>query len=487
MTRPTLEDAELLRVDAFINGRWQSLPDTFLVKNPSTGSPLVAVANGSRELTREAIEVASAAFASWRRTPAKERSEILRRWFEAVVAAEDDLALLMTLEQGKPLHESRAEVRYGAAFLEWFSEEARRIYGDTLPAEKSDRRMMVLKEPVGVVGAITPWNFPIAMITRKAAAALAAGCTIVVKPAEDTPLCALALAELARRVGVPAGVFNVIPTAEPNPVGHELCTHPLVRKLTFTGSTKVGQALLAKCAPTVKRVTMELGGNAPFIVFEDADLDAAVHGAIAAKFRNAGQTCICANRLLVQASVHDTFVEKLVAAVKQLVVGDGRDPAVHMGPLIHEEAAHNVLQMVETALDGGAQLAIGGQYTRRGAPFVSPTVLTQVRPEMSVSAEEIFGPVAPVTVFQDEKEAIEIANGTPYGLAAYVYARDIGRVWRVMESLEYGMVAINTGTLSTEVAPFGGMKQSGLGREGSHYGIDEYVEIKYGVLGGLDT
>ncbi len=480
-----LNDERLLRSESFVGGQWVSSPRTFAVLNPATGETVATVADADESVARRAIESAAEAFSSWRQTTAKQRATKLRRWYELILDAEDDLARLMTLEQGKPLNESRGEVKYAASFIEWFAEEAKRVYGDTIPAPLDDRRIVVLKEPVGVVAAVTPWNFPIAMITRKAGAALAAGCSFVVKPAEDTPLCALALAELAHRADLPDGVFNVVPTSDPAPVGRELTTHPLVRKFTFTGSTEVGRRLLAQCASTVKKVSMELGGNAPFIVFDDADLDAAVKGAIASKYRNAGQTCVCANRILVQASVYDAFVEKLVTEVRRLRVGNGLDEGATIGPLIHRQAADDVNAMVGDALARGAIAAVGGGMASLGVPFFEPTVLTDVTTSMRVFSEEIFGPVAPVFRFNDESEAISMANDTPYGLAAYFYARDVGRVWRVMEGLEYGMVAANEGMLSTEVAPFGGMKQSGLGREGSRYGIDDYVELKYGLFGGL--
>lgn len=480
-----LNDPRLLRGDCYIDGQWVAASRSFEVLNPATEEVLARVADADAALARQAVEAAASSFSAWRRATAKERSTVLRRWFDLITAAGEDLATLMTLEQGKPLTEARGEVKYGAAFIEWFAEEARRVYGATIPAPGADRRIVVLKEPVGVVGAVTPWNFPIAMITRKAGAALAVGCTFVVKPAEDTPLCALALAELAERAGVPPGVFNVVPTSDPAPVGEVLTTHPQVRKFTFTGSTVVGRQLLAQCATTVKKVSMELGGNAPFIVFDDADLDAAVQGAIASKYRNAGQTCVCANRMLVQASVHDAFVEKLTAAVKALRVGSGVEPGVDIGPLIHRQAVNDVEAIVSDALNSGAEATTGGGRSALGGNFFDPTVLTGVSSSMRVFNEEIFGPVAPIFSFDDEADAVAMANDTPYGLAAYFYARDVGRIWRVMEGLEYGMVAANEGLLSTEVAPFGGVKQSGLGREGSRYGVDDYLEVKYALFGGL--
>ena len=480
-----LKDKNLFRTECFVGGQWVSPSKTFEVRDPATGNIVAHVADADAETARQAIESAAEAFESWKKTTAKHRAAVMRRWNELILDATEDLAHLMTHEQGKPLAEARGEVKYGATFIEWFAEEAKRVYGDTIPHHADGRRIVVLKEPVGVVGAVTPWNFPIAMITRKAGAALAAGCTFVVKPAEDTPLCALALAELADRAGFPPGVFNVVTTMNPAAVGEELTTNPLVRKFTFTGSTAVGRRLIAQCASTVKKVSMELGGNAPFIVFDDADLDAAIIGALASKYRNAGQTCICANRMLVQASVYDAFVEKLVAEVKKFKVGNGLEEGVTIGPLIHAKAANDVNSLVSDALAQGASAAIGGAMASMGAPFFEPTVLTSVTASMRVFSEEIFGPVAPIYKFDHEEEAIAMANDTPYGLAAYFYARDVGRVWRVMEGLQYGMVAANEGLMSTEVAPFGGMKQSGLGREGSHYGIEDYLEIKYGLFGGL--
>ncbi|MEM6730250.1 MAG: NAD-dependent succinate-semialdehyde dehydrogenase [Myxococcota bacterium] len=480
-----LSDKRLLRTDCYIGGEWVSADSQFEVRNPATGEGLAEVADADAALARRAVESATGAWPGWRSMLAKERTATLRRWFDLVLENLEDLAQLMTLEQGKPLTESRGEVRYGAAFIEWFGEEAKRVYGDTIPNHGPGKRIVVMKEPVGVVAAVTPWNFPIAMITRKAGAALAAGCTFVVKPAEDTPLCALALAELADRAGLPGGVFNVVPTSRPAPVGEVLTTDPRVRKFSFTGSTAVGKRLLGQCATTVKKVSMELGGNAPFIVFEDADIDAAVQGAMASKYRNAGQTCVCANRILVQRSVHDAFVEKLAAEVSRLRVGNGLDEGVTIGPLIHRKAANEVESKVADALGAGAKAVVGGGGAASGPNFFEPTVLTGVNEDMRVFNEEIFGPVAPVLSFEDEAHALSMANATPFGLAAYFYSRDVGRVWRVMEGLEYGMVACNDGMLSTEVAPFGGMKESGLGREGSYYGIDDYVEVKYGLFGGL--
>jgi len=482
-----LADPELKRTQCYINGRFVDAPDgaTFLVVNPADSSEVAMVADADAATTAQAIEAASVAFPDWRGRTAKARAAILKTWFDLVMAAQDDLAVIMTTEQGKPLAESRGEVAYGASFIEWFAEEGKRVYGDVIPTHAEGKRILVTKAPVGVVGAITPWNFPIAMIARKAAAALAAGCTFVVKPAEDTPLCALALAELAQRAGIPPGVFNVVPGSRSAVIGGELTSNPLVKKITFTGSTATGRLLLEQCAATVKRTSMELGGNAPFIVFDDADLDAAVDGAVASKYRNAGQTCVCANRILVQEGIYDAFVERLAEKARAFRLGNGLDDGVTMGPLIHARAAEGVDEKVAQALSAGAQAVIGGHRSDLGECFYEPTVLTGVDATMRVFSEEIFGPVAPVFPFADEDEAIARANDTIYGLAAYFYARDIGRVYRVMEGLDYGMVAVNDGMLSTEVAPFGGVKQSGMGREGSKYGIEDYLDIKYTLIGGL--
>jgi succinate-semialdehyde dehydrogenase/glutarate-semialdehyde dehydrogenase len=434
--------------------------------------------------TRQAVTAAREALPAWRAAPAKERAAVLRRWSELILENQRDLALIMTAEQGKPLAESRAEMAYAASFPEWFAEEAKRVYGDTIPAPSRDRRLMVLKEPVGVCGAITPWNFPAGIVTRKVAPALAAGCTIVVKPAEQTPLSALALAVLAERAGAPAGVLNVI-TGEPSAIGVELTTNPDVRKLSFTGSTEVGRLLMRASADTVKKLTLELGGNAPFIVFDDADLDAAVQGAMLSKYRNTGQTCVCANRIYVQAGVYDEFADRLSVAVSALKVGDGRDPGVDQGPLINRAALDKVVEHMEDAQRLGAKVLVGGHPHRLGGTFFEPTVLAGATQEMLIARQETFGPVAPLFRFETEEEAVALANDTEFGLASYFYSRDVGRVWRVSEALEYGMVGINTGFLSHEMAPFGGMKQSGVGREGSKYGLDEYLEIKYLCLGGL--
>jgi len=434
--------------------------------------------------TRRAVEAAGAALPAWRAKTAKERAMILRRWFDLMMANQEDLAIIMTAEQGKPLAESRGEIAYAASFIEWFAEEGKRIYGDTIPSYARDKRIVVIKEPIGVCAAITPWNFPAAMITRKAGPALAAGCTMVVKPATATPYSALALAELGERAGIPAGVFSVI-TGSSKEIGDELTSNPIVRKLTFTGSTEIGKQLTAQCAETMKKVSMELGGNAPFIVFDDADLDAAVEGAVASKYRNTGQTCVCTNRLLVQAGVYDTFAQKLATAVAAMKVGDGLKGEVQQGPLIDEASVEKVEEHIADAVAKGATVALGGKRHALGGTFFQPTILCNVTPQMLVAREETFGPVAPIFKFETEAEAIQMANDTEFGLASYLYTRDIGRVWRVSEALEYGMVGINTGLVSTEVAPFGGVKESGVGREGSKYGIEEFVEVKYLCMGGL--
>ncbi len=483
----SLDDPALLRADAHVNGSWApaAAGARFSVANPATGEQLAEVADCGVADARAAIEAADRALPAWRARSAKDRAGALRAWFDLMLAAREDLARLMTAEQGKPLPESRNEVAYAAAFIEWFAEEAKRVYGDVIPSTAPEKRILVTKQPVGVVAAITPWNFPLAMITRKAAPALAAGCTFVIKPSEETPLCALALAELARRAGVPAGVFNVVPSAQAREVGLELTSNPLVRKVSFTGSTPVGKRLMAQCATTVKKVSLELGGNAPFIVFDDADLDAAAEGAMASKYRNMGQTCVCANRFLVQAGVHDAFAARLEARAATLVVGDGAAAEVTQGPLINAAAVDKVELLLAAAVADGARITLGGARHALGRTFFEPTVVTGVTPSMAISRQEIFGPVATLTRFDTEAEAIAMANDTEFGLAAYVYARDLGRVVRVAEALDYGMVAINDGILSTEVAPFGGMKQSGLGREGSKYGIEDYLEIKYLLIGGL--
>ncbi|AHI82504.1 succinate-semialdehyde dehydrogenase [Burkholderia thailandensis USAMRU Malaysia  len=475
-----LKDPALLRERAFVAGEWQAADGgaTLEVRNPATGALIGTVpAMGAAE-TRRAIDAANAAWPAWRKKTAKERAAILRKWHDLMIAHADDLALILTTEQGKPLAEAKGEIGYAASFLEWFAEEGKRVYGDTIPSPANDKRIVVTKEPVGVCAAITPWNFPAAMITRKVGPALAAGCPIVVKPAEATPFSALAMAVLAERAGVPAGVFSVV-TGEPKAIGGELTSNPIVRKLSFTGSTPVGRLLMAQCAATVKKVSLELGGNAPFIVFDDADLDAAVEGAIASKYRNSGQTCVCTNRFYVHEKVYDAFAEKLTAAVAKLKVGLGTEAGVVQGPLINGAAVQKVESHIADALDKGARVTTGGKRHALGHGFFEPTVLTGVTPNMKVAKEETFGPLAPLFKFSTEEEAIRYANDTEFGLAAYFYSRDIGRVWRVAEALEYGMVGINAGIISNEVAPFGGVKQSGLGREGSHYGIDDYVVIKY--------
>ncbi|WP_186050315.1 NADP-dependent succinate-semialdehyde dehydrogenase [Burkholderia gladioli] len=475
-----LKDPSLFRQQIYLAGEWQGAANgaSFEVRNPANGELLGSVPLAGAAETRRAIEAANAAWPAWRRRTAKERAAILRKWYELMLAHADDLALILTTEQGKPLAEARGEILYAASFIEWFAEEGKRVYGDTIPTPAGDKRIVVAKEPVGVCAAITPWNFPAAMITRKVGPALAAGCPIVVKPAEATPFSALALAVLAERAGVPAGVFSVV-TGDPKAIGGELTGNATVRKLSFTGSTPVGRLLMAQCAPTVKKVSLELGGNAPFIVFDDADLDAAVEGAIASKYRNSGQTCVCTNRFYVHDKVYDAFAAKLAAAVEKLKVGRGTEAGVMQGPLINEAAVLKVEAHIEDALAKGASIATGGKRHALGHGFFEPTVLTGVTPDMKVAKEETFGPLAPLFRFASDEEVIGFANDTEFGLAAYFYSRDIGRVWRVAEALEYGMVGINTGLISNEVAPFGGVKQSGLGREGSHYGIDDYVVIKY--------
>ena len=480
----TLNDGALFRQACYVNGGWLQARSgaTLDVDNPATGAILGTVPKLGAAETREAIDAAARAFPEWRRKTGKERAVVLRRWFELMMQHQEDLARLMTTEQGKPIAESRGEVGYAASFLEWFGEEAKRVYGDTIPGHLADKRIVVLKQPVGVVACITPWNFPLAMITRKAGPALASGCTVVLKPASQTPFSALALAELAERAGVPAGVFNIV-TGGAAEIGGELTSNPVVRKLSFTGSTEVGRALMAQCAPTIKKLSLELGGNAPFIVFDDADLDAAVAGAMASKYRNTGQTCVTANRIYVQDGVYETFAAKLADAVRSLTPANGLEPTATQGPLIDDKALAKVEEHVADAIGKGATVVTGGRRHALGGRFYEPTVLTGVTSSMAVAREETFGPVAPLFRFKTDDEAIAMANDTEFGLAAYFYGRDIGRVWRVAEALEAGMVAINTGILSTEVAPFGGIKQSGLGREGSKYGIDEFVEIKYLCIG----
>ena len=483
-----MKDSTLLRTKAYIDGQWVDADDgkTLRVTNPATGETLAEIASVGAAETCRAIEAAEAALPEWRARSAKSRAQILRKWFDLLMENQEDLAQLMTAEQGKPLSESRGEVAYGASFLEWFAEEGKRVYGDVIPAARPDQRLLTLRQPIGVVAAITPWNFPNAMITRKAGPALAAGCTVVLKPASSTPLSALAMAELGERAGLPAGVFNVIAGGS-GPIGTELTTHPSVRKLTFTGSTHVGKQLMAACAGTVKKTSMELGGNAPFIVFDDADLDAAVAGAMASKYRNAGQTCVCANRIFVQDGVYDAFIEKFTQAVESLAVGNGAEEGVEIGPLIDEKAIEDVDALVQDALALGASAAVGGRPSSLGGTYFEPTILLNATPQMRLFKEEIFGPVAPIFRFEKEEEAVAMANDTEFGLASYFYARDVGRIWRVAEALEYGIVGINEGIISTEVAPFGGVKESGIGREGSKYGIEDYIELKYLCLGGLSA
>jgi len=478
----------LLKHSSYINGQWhKGIGNSFNVDNPANGDVICSVSGASDSDAVLAVDAAVAAMPMWRAKTAKQRSAILRRWFELIMQHQNDLAAIITAEQGKPLTEAKSEIAYGASYIEWFAEEGKRIYGDTIPAATSDSRIVVLKQGIGVVSAITPWNFPNAMITRKAAPALAAGCPFIVKAAAETPLSALAIAELGEQAGIPAGVFNVLVSSTAHPIGAVLTGDPRIAKFSFTGSTKVGKILLAQCAATVKKTSMELGGNAPFIVFDDAVIDDAVNGAMLSKFRNAGQTCVCSNRILVQSGVYDEFSEKLTKAVKRLNLGDGSIEGTEVGPLINDDAVRSVAALVESAINQGAIVLTGGQTDNLGQRFFQPTVLTHVKPEMSVSNEEIFGPVAPLIEFQSEEHAIELANNTEAGLASYIYTRDIGRIWRVCEALDYGMVGINEGIISNEMAPFGGIKQSGLGREGSKYGLEDYLEIKYLCMGGLDS
>ncbi|MBD1550029.1 NADP-dependent succinate-semialdehyde dehydrogenase [Pseudomonas typographi] len=476
----SLKDANLFRQQAYIDGAWADADSgqTLKVNNPATNEILGTVPKMGKAETRRAIEAADKALPAWRALTAKERAAKLRRWYELMLENQDDLGRLMTLEQGKPLAEAKGEIAYAASFLEWFAEEAKRVYGDTIPGHQPDKRLIVIKQPIGVTAAITPWNFPAAMITRKAGPALAAGCTMVLKPASQTPYSALALAELAERAGIPKGVFNVI-TGSAGEVGGELTSNPIVRKLSFTGSTDIGRQLMAECAKDIKKVSLELGGNAPFIVFDDADLDKAVEGAIISKYRNNGQTCVCANRLYVQEGVYDAFTQKLKEAVEKLKIGNGVDEGVTTGPLIDEKAVAKVKEHIEDALSKGAKVISGGKAHALGGTFFEPTILADVPKNALVSKDETFGPLAPLFRFKDEAEVIAMANDTEFGLASYFYARDLSRVFRVAEALEYGMVGINTGLISNEVAPFGGVKASGLGREGSKYGIEDYLEIKY--------
>jgi len=479
-----LKDSSLFRQQAYVDGAWLDADggQTLEVNNPASGEVLGTVPKMGAAETRRAIEAAERALPAWRDLTAKERSQTLRRWFELIMQNQEDLARLMTLEQGKPLTESRGEIAYAASFIEWFAEEAKRIYGDTIPGHQKDKRIIVIKQPIGVTAAITPWNFPAAMITRKAGPALAAGCTMVVKPASQTPFSALALAELAERAGIPKGVFSVV-TGSAGDIGNELTANPIVRKITFTGSTEVGAKLMEQCAPGIKKVSLELGGNAPFLVFDDADLDEAVKGAMQSKYRNAGQTCVCVNRIYVQDGVYDAFAQKFQAAVEKLKIGNGLDDGVDVGPLIDDRAAAKVREHIEDAVSQGAQVVTGGKAHSLGGSYFEPTLMINVPHTAKVAKEETFGPLAPLFRFKDEAEAIALANDTEFGLAAYFYARDLGRVFRVAEALESGMVGVNTGMISTEVAPFGGVKSSGLGREGSKYGIEDYLEIKYICLG----
>jgi succinate-semialdehyde dehydrogenase/glutarate-semialdehyde dehydrogenase len=483
---PALKDARLFRDRAYVDGAWVEADSRkrLDVDNPANGTVLGSVPDMGTAETKRAIAAAGAALPAWRALPAKERSKILRRWFELIMANVEDLAQLLTAEQGKPLAESRGEIAYGASFIEWFAEEAKRVYGDVIPTPTNDRRLIVLKQPIGVCAAITPWNFPNAMITRKVSPGLAAGCTFVLKPAEQTPFSALALAELAERAGIPKGVLNIV-TGDPVAIGKELCASPVVRKLTFTGSTEVGRILMRQSADTIKKMSLELGGNAPFIVFDDADLDAAAEGALASKYRNAGQTCVCANRIYVQDKVYDAFAAKLTEMVRAMKVGPGTEQGVTIGPLIDEQGLAKVEEHVADAVKQGAKVVLGGKRSTLGGRFYEPTVLTGMKNTMKVAREETFGPVAPLFRFGDDAEAIAMANDTEFGLCAYFYSRDVGRIFRAAEAIESGIVGVNVGIISNEVAPFGGVKQSGLGREGSKYGIDDFLEIKYVCLGGI--
>lgn len=481
-----LSRKDLFKQQAYIDGQWSDADsaETIEVTNPATGETLGTVPKMGQAETRRAIEAAERAQKLWGAKSAKERAVIMRKWFDLVMQHQDDLGRIMTLEQGKPLAEAKGEIAYGAAYLEWYAEEGKRAYGDVIPGPAADRRIIVTKEPVGVCAAITPWNFPSSMIGRKVGAALGAGCSIVIKPASQTPYSAFALCVLAEEAGVPAGLVSVV-TGSASEIGKEMTTNPIVRKFSFTGSTEIGRLLMSQCAEQVKKVSLELGGNAPFIVFNDADLDAAVEGAMMSKYRNAGQTCVCANRIYVQDEVYDAFAEKFVAAVNKIKVGDGTQEGVTQGPLIDDDAVVKVQEHIDDAVSKGAKVASGGKAHRLGGLFFEPTVMTEVTSEMKVAREETFGPLAPLFRFKDEEDVVQMANDTEYGLAAYFYSRDLGRVWRVAEALEYGMVAINTGILSNEAAPFGGIKQSGIGREGAKYGLDDYMETKYMLMGGI--
>lgn len=482
-----LKDKSLLKDRAYIDGQWSAgkAAQNFLVTNPANGEQIAAVADCGAEDTEQAVAAANKALPAWRAKTAKERAAILRKWFDLMMANQEDLAVILSTEQGKPMAESRGEIAYGANFIEWFAEEARRIYGDVIPGHAVDKRIIVLKEPIGVTAAITPWNFPTAMIARKVGPALAAGCTMVVKPAAETPLSALAMAELAERAGVPAGVFSVVTSDQAAVVGGVLTSSSVVRKLSFTGSTEIGKLLMQQCAGTVKKVSMELGGNAPFVVFDDADIDAAVQGAMISKYRNSGQTCVCTNRFIVQSDVYEEFCSKLAAAVAELKLGAADSGEVQQGPLINQEAIDKVVEHVSDAVSKGARVLIGGEADEQGGFFYKPTVLADITADMAIMGEETFGPVAPIIKFDDEAEGVALANATEFGLAAYFYSKDINRIWRVAEALESGMVGINDGLISTEVAPFGGVKESGVGREGSKYGIEDYLEIKYLCMGGI--
>ena len=484
-TSLALKDPSLLKTQAYVNGRWIDGEKTFPVYNPATGELVANVTDLGPSDVADAVDAAHAAQPAWAAKTGKERAAVLRRWFDLMVENADDLATILTAEMGKPLAEARGEILYGASFIEWFAEEAKRIYGETIPGHQADKRIVVIRQPVGVVGSITPWNFPNAMIARKVAPALAVGCSFVARPAELTPLSAIAMAVLAERAGVPAGIFNVLPSSDSAGVGQELCANPKVAKITFTGSTRVGRILMKQCADTIKKMSLELGGNAPFIVFDDADLDAAVEGALIAKYRNGGQTCVCANRIYVQSGIYDAFAAKLAEKVRGMKIGNGFEEGVTVGPLISEAALKKVEEHVSDALDKGARVLEGGERAEQGGTFYRPTVLADVTTDMKVAREETFGPVAPLFRFEDEAEAVAMANDTEFGLASYFYSKDLARVWRVAEALESGMVGINTGLISTEVAPFGGIKQSGLGREGSRHGVEDYLELKYLCMGGI--
>ena len=481
-----LQDNQLAKNCSYINGNWHSSEAQIIVTNPADGSEVAKVSNAGVVETELAVNAAKGALKMWSAKSANERASVMRNWFNLMMQHQDDLGRILTLEQGKPLAEAKGEVAYGAAFIEWFAEEGKRVYGDTIPGPSGDKRIIVIKQPVGVVASITPWNFPNAMIARKAAAALAAGCTFVVRPATQTPLSALAMAELAERAGIPAGVFNVVVGDDASGIGKVLTQHPDIAKFTFTGSTPVGKTLLSQCATTVKKVSMELGGNAPFIVFADADIDAAVQGALLSKYRNAGQTCVCTNRIFVQNQVLEEFTEKFTAGVAKLAIGNGLDDGIIIGPMISSQAVNDVDKLVQASIAAGAKVILGAKKDPAGENFYQPTILSHVTHDMPVAKNEIFGPVSPIIAFDNEAEVIAMANDTEFGLAAYFYARDIGRIWRVAEGLEYGMIGINEGIISNAAAPFGGVKQSGSGREGSKYGLDDYLEIKYLCLGGLD-